>query len=49
MSKEHRRNPLVGQIYLNDFDLTTGCFIYNRGQFGRFEGATNRQDGVLCS
>lgn len=32
MLKEHRRNPLVGQIYLNDFDLTTGC-IYTGGQF----------------
>lgn len=34
MLKEHRRNPLVGQIYLNDFDLTTGC-IYTGGQFVR--------------
>lgn len=33
MLKEHRRNPLVGQIYLNDFDLTTEC-IYTEGQFG---------------
>lgn len=32
MLKEHRRNPLVGQIYLNDFELTTGC-IYTGGQF----------------
>lgn len=30
MLKEHRRNPLVGQIYLNDFELTT-----QDGSFGR--------------
>lgn len=48
MLKEHRRNPLVGQIYLNDFDLTTGC-IYTGGQFERLNSATNRQAGVLCS
>ena len=48
MLKEHRRNPLVGQIYLNDFDLTTGC-IYTGGQFGRFDNATIGFLDVLCS
>lgn len=34
MLKEHRRNPLVGQIYLNDFDLTTGCYIHREVGWG---------------
>lgn len=50
MLKEHRRNPLVGQIYLNDFDLTTGCYIHRGVGWGGSLGAlTALQIGKTAS